>query len=144
MIIRIKICIGLLFVLVISNHSQAANWSRFITTKSRDDVSISFRQKKNNNAWTVEWQVENNSEEIVEPIIISRHYLCRDDNSQKLGEKSLGTYFPGTHRHGDLKDFKICPNSKIKLVEIETEIHEVSQTPSIQYLDQANISTKTP
>ena len=105
--------------------AQSANWSRFITTQNRDDVSISFRQMKKNNAWLVEWQVHNNSILTVEPFLKTRNYLCEDDSHLTFNKSTLGIYLPKSKRHGDIKDTGICPNSKIKFVEIETEIIEI-------------------
>lgn len=121
-----KVSIILIFTLLFPNLACSANWSRFITTQNRDDVIISFRQMKINNAWSVEWQVNNNSEQTVEPFLKNRNYLCDDNKTLKFTKTTLGVYLPKSKRHGDLKDNGICPNSKIKLVEIETEIFEVT------------------
>ena len=102
--------------------SNPAKWSRFIKTKSQDDVVISFRQMRKNLGWSIEWQVKNGSDLKVEPILISRHYVCKNGESVELNQQSLGVYLPGTHRKGGIKDKGICPNSKIKFVEIKSEI----------------------
>ena len=118
--------IVLLFIMCIlcvpSAISSPTHWSRFIQTKSQDEVTISFRQKLKNKAWFIEWQVKNDSDAKVEPILISRNYICKNGESQILNQQSLGVYFPGTRRKGGIKDKGICPNSKIKFVEIESEI----------------------
>ena len=106
---------------------HAGNWSRFIISKNQDDVSISFRQQKQNNAWHVEWQVKNDSNNAVEPYLKKRNYICNNDLIQEMGAISLGTYPSHQQRHGDLIDTNICPNSTIKLVEIETEIRTVDK-----------------
>lgn len=113
-------------LLLISSLSHSANWSRFITSKNHDDISISFRQMKKGNAWLVEWQVNNNSSNTVEPFLKTRHYLCEDKNTLSFDKTSLGIYLPKTKRHGDLIDQGICPHSTIKWVKIETEISESS------------------
>lgn len=112
-----------LFVSPVISHST--QWSRFITTQSRDDVTISFRQMRKNQAWSIEWYVKNDSDVKVEPVLISRHYICKNGESQELQQQSLGIYLPGVHRKGSIKDKGICPNSKIKFVEIESEIHMI-------------------
>ena len=58
--------------------SNPAKWSRFIKSKSQDEVTISFRQKQNNQGWSIEWQVKNNSDSSVEPILLSRQYFCKN------------------------------------------------------------------
>lgn len=83
-----------------------------------------------NNAWSVEWQVNNNSEQTVEPFLKHRNYLCDDNSTLNFNKTTLGIYLPKSKRHGDLKDTLICPNSKIKLVEIETEIKQISDSES--------------
>lgn len=115
-----------LFILLIPNFAMTANWSRYIKTQNQDDVSISFRQQKQNNQWLVEWQVQNTSAQTIEPILVARKYSCTDGNTINLETQSMGIYLPNTQRHGDIKDDGICPNSKIELVEIQTEIHEIS------------------
>ena len=105
--------------------ASSANWSRFVTTQNRDDVVISFRQIKKDNAWSVEWKVDNNSDLTVEPFLKSRNYLCEDASHLTYKKSTLGIYSPKSKRHGDIKDTGVCPNSKIKLVEIETEIIEI-------------------
>jgi len=110
------------FMCVPSAISSPTHWSRFIKTKSQDLVTISFRQKRINQAWLIEWHVKNDSDAKVEPILISRNYVCKNGESQVLNQQSLGVYFPGTHRKGGIKDKGICPNSKIKFVEIESEV----------------------
>ncbi len=102
---------------------NANNRSNPQRTLHYNDVNISFHQRKNNNAWTVEWRVKNNSAEKIEPILISRNYHCIDNNMQHIGLSTLGTFLPGANDKTHLKDHGVCPNSKIKLVEIETEIH---------------------
>ena len=109
--------------------SNSTHWSRFITTQSRDDVTISFRQKHKNQAWSIEWHVKNDSDVKVEPILLSRHYVCKNGESQELQQQSLGVYLPGVHRKGNIKDRGICPNSKINFVEIESEIHKIKMEP---------------
>ena len=106
---------------------QSSDWSRFIKTQNRDDVLISFRQKKSFNKWLVEWRVTNNSTDTIEPFLVSRKYSCLDGSTINLKKQSLGVYMPMTFRNGGLKDKNICPNSQIKLVEIETVIREISQ-----------------
>lgn len=115
-----------LLLLFFSVLSCAGNWNRFIVSQNQDDVSISFRQQKQNNAWHVEWQVKNDSANAVEPFLNKRNYICNNDLIQKMGSISLGTYSSKQQRHGDLIDTNICPNSSIKLVEIETEINNVN------------------
>lgn len=102
--------------------SNPAKWSRFVKTKSQDDVVISFRQKRSKQAWQIEWFVNNGSEDKVEPILISRHYTCNNGEIVELYKQSLGVYLPGDKRKGEIKDKGICPNSKIKYVEIQSEI----------------------
>ncbi len=114
--------------LLFSTQASSANWSRFITTQNRDNVIISFRQMKKNNAWLVEWQVNNKSEITVEPFLNNRNYLCDDDSHLSFAKSTLGIHIPKSRRHGDIKDSGICPNSKIQLVEIETEIIEIANT----------------
>jgi len=113
----------ILFVTPVTSNST--HWSRFIETQSRDDVVISFRQMKKNQAWSIEWHVKNDSDTKVEPILLSRSYVCKNGETQVLNQQSLGIYEPGVHRKGGIKDRGICPNSKIKLVEIESEIHVI-------------------
>ena len=115
--------------------SNPAHWSRFIKTQSRDDVTISFRQMRKNQSWSIEWHVKNDSDDKVEPILISRHYICKNGESQELNQESLGIYLPGTHRKGSIKDRGICPNSKIKFVEIESEILKLplEQATTVSY-----------
>ncbi|MCF6319998.1 MAG: hypothetical protein L3J83_12120 [Proteobacteria bacterium] len=121
----------ILVVLIMSSGMiQATQWSRFIATENRDDIIISFRQMKVGNAWLVEWQVNNKSKQSIEPFLKYRHYLCDDNNTLKFSQSTLGVYSPSSKRHGDLIDKKVCPNSKIKLVEIETEIKEYHDTTS--------------
>ncbi len=126
----IILCVSVLFVSpAISNSTH---WSRFITTQSRDEVTISFRQKRKNQSWSIEWHVKNDSDVKVEPILLSRHYVCKNGESQALQQQSLGIYLPGVHRKGSIKDKGICPNSKIKFVEIESEIVKIkneAETP---------------
>lgn len=105
-----------------SINTQADNWSRFIVSQNQDDVSISFRQQRQDNAWHVEWQVKNDSNYTVEPFLKKRNYICKNEMIQEMGAVSLGWYPSHQQRHGDLIDTNICPNSTIKLVEIETEI----------------------
>lgn len=127
MIPDIKVLILTTSILFVSPAiSNSTHWSRFITTQSRDDVTISFRQMRKNQAWSIEWHVKNDSDVKVEPILISRHYICKNGESQELQQQSLGIYLPGVHRKGSIKDRGICPNSKIKLVEIESEIHMIT------------------
>jgi hypothetical protein len=102
--------------------SKPAQWSRFIKTKSQDNVVISFRQKRKNQGWLIEWHVKNGGEDKVEPILISRHYTCNNGEHVELFQQSLGVYLPGDSRRGGIADKGICPNSKIKYVEIESEI----------------------
>lgn len=118
----VKKLIALIVMLLWLEITQAAEWSRFITTENHDGVIISFRQMKVNNAWLVEWQVNNKSKQSIEPFLKYRHYSCEDNSTSKFTNSTLGTYSPGSRRHGDLTDKEICPNSKINLVEIETEI----------------------
>ncbi|MFK8012730.1 MAG: hypothetical protein AB8B80_11850 [Marinicellaceae bacterium] len=103
-------------------NSNPAQWSRFIKTQNQDDVIISFRQMRKNQSWFIEWHVKNDSNEKVEPILLSRQYICKNGESQTLKQQSLGVYKPGSQGKGGIKDKGICPNSKIKLVEIESEI----------------------
>ena len=103
-------------------NSNPAQWSRFIKTQNQDDVTISFRQMQKNQAWFIEWHVKNESDVNVEPILLSRQYICKNGESQTLNQQSLGVYPPGSQRKGDIKDKGICPNSKIKWVEIQSEI----------------------
>ena len=117
-------------LLLSSGMIQATQWSRFITTEDRENVVISFRQMKINNSWLVEWQVNNKSNQTIEPFLKYRHYLCDDKSTLKFTKSTLGVYSPSSRRHGDLIDRKVCPNSKIKLVEIETEIKEYHDTTS--------------
>ena len=115
-----------LFMLILhSTLAFSAKWSRFVTTENHDDITISFRQIKKDNSWSVEWQVNNNSNNTVEPILKMRNYFCEDKNTMSFSKTSLGIYLPKTKRHGDLKDWDICPHSKIKWVEIETEISDI-------------------
>ncbi len=117
-----------IILLILILHSSlvfSAKWSRFVTTENHDDITISFRQMRNGNSWSVEWQVNNNSNNTVEPILKTRNYFCDDKNTMSFNKTSLGIYLPKTKRHGDLKDQDICPHSKIKWVEIETEISDL-------------------
>ena len=123
MILKIKFYLLVTCILFVAPAiSNPAHWSRFIKTQSQDNVTISFRQMRKNQAWSIEWHVHNASDVKVEPILISRHYICKNGESQDLNKESLGVYPPGTHRKGNIKDRGICPNSKIKFVEIESEI----------------------
>jgi hypothetical protein len=115
-----------LLLLFFSALSSAGNWSRFIVSKNQEGVNISFRQQKQNNAWHVEWQVRNDSDNTVEPILKKRTYICNNNFIQVMGAISLGSYQSHQQRHGDLIDTNICPNSSIKIVEIETEITNVN------------------
>jgi len=122
-----KIFMRYMFTLIVltgflTEKAQATQWSRFITTKKTDDIAISFRQMKINNAWSVEWKVNNESADTIEPILKSRQYVCDDKSSLSFTTTSLGIYLPGSKRLGGILDDSICPNSKIKLVEIKTEI----------------------
>ncbi|MBL4773082.1 MAG: hypothetical protein JKX98_05620 [Alcanivoracaceae bacterium] len=114
--------------LMFSSLVDSANWSRYVTGKNTDNVIISFRQLALNNAWAVEWYVKNGSDNWIEAVLTNRRYICNNDSIQNLGKKSLGFYLPHVQRTGDIRDINICPNSKIKIVEIETEIHEASKT----------------
>ena len=115
----------LTILLLITTFANSTNWSRLITTQNRDDVVISFQQQRDNNAWSVQWQVNNSSKDKIEAILTTRNYTCVDKSFQQLGKKILGTYLPYSQNHVASKDDGICPNSKIKLVEIETVIYEV-------------------
>ena len=120
---KIKVFILLTSLMFVSNvTSNPAHWSRYIKTKSQDNVTISFRQRHNNRAWSIEWHVKNDSEEKIEPILVSRHYTCNNGESLELYQQSLGVYLPGDHRKGGIKDKGVCPNSTIKYVEIQSEI----------------------
>jgi hypothetical protein len=116
----------LLSTLLIPAFVHSAHWSRFIATKNNDDVLISFRQMRVNNAWSVQWKVDNESTNTVEPVLKNRHYLCDDNSTLSFTQISLGIYTPGSKKHDVIQDKKICPNSKIKLVEIETEINPIA------------------
>jgi hypothetical protein len=116
----------LISTLLLPVFAHSANWSRFITTKNNDDVLISFRQMRVNNAWSVQWKVDNESVNTVEPVLKNRHYLCDDNSTLSFTQISLGIYTPGSKKHDVIQDKKICPNSKIKLVEIETEINPIA------------------
>ncbi|MCF6319482.1 MAG: hypothetical protein L3J83_09440 [Proteobacteria bacterium] len=118
----VKKITAFIVILLSPEITQATKWSRFITTENHEGVIISFRQMKVKNSWLVEWQVNNKSNQTIEPFLKYRHYSCEDDSTLKLTNSTLGTYSPSSRRHGDLIDKQICPNSKIKLVEIETEI----------------------
>jgi len=113
---------------MITNTAFTNEWSRFIISQNRDDVTISFRQQKNDDAWSVEWRVNNKGQDQIEPLLLKRNYICTDDHIQKLGEISLGIYAPNSQRSGDVTDINICPKSRIKLVEIKTEIMLISPT----------------
>lgn len=117
-----KFSIFLIVIILFPIQAKSANWSRLITTQNRDDVTISFRQKRKDNAWLVQWQVNNNSQSTVEPFLKYRNYLCEDDTQLNFSKSTLGVFLPKSKRYGDIKDGGICPNSKIKLVEIETVI----------------------
>ena len=122
-----KLLHSLLFsTLLLPVFTHSANWSRFITTKNNDDVLISFRQMRVNNGWSVQWKVDNDSANTVEPVLKNRHYLCDDNSTLSFTQISLGIYTPGTKKNGVIQDKKICLNSKIKLVEIETEINPIA------------------
>lgn len=114
------IIISLLLVSTVS--SNPAQWSRYIKTQSQDEVTISFRQKLKGQAWLIEWHVKNNSDNKVEPIMLSRQYFCKNGESVELNQQSLGVYLPKSNRKGDIKDLGICPKSKIEFIEIKTEI----------------------
>ena len=116
----------LICTLLLPVFGHSANWSRFIAAKNNDDVLISFRQLRVNNGWSVQWKVNNDSTNTVEPVLINRHYLCDDNSTLSFNQISLGVYTPGSKKHDVIQDKKICPNSKIKLVEIETEINPIA------------------
>ncbi|VAW40854.1 hypothetical protein MNBD_GAMMA01-1946 [hydrothermal vent metagenome] len=115
----------LTILLLLATCANSANWSRLITTQNRDDVVISFQQQRDNNAWSVQWQVKNSSKDKIAAILTTRNYTCVDKSFQQLGKKTLGIYLPDSQSYVASKDNGICPNSKIKLVEIETVIYEV-------------------
>ena len=119
--------LSLLLVFASVPQAYSAKWSRYITSKNHDDIKVSFRQKKNNNAWTVQWRVQNQSYETVETILKKRIYTCRDMTTYALNEESLGYFTPQTELSNAIEDQKICPNSQIKWVEIETEIHSKNE-----------------
>ncbi len=125
----VKKLTALIVILLWPEITQATEWSRFITTENHDGVIISFRQMKVNNAWLVEWQVNNKSNQTIEPFLKYRHYSCEDNSVLKFTSSTLGVYSPGSRRHSDLMDKEICPYSKIKLVEIETEIKKNNDKP---------------
>ena len=104
---------------------HAESWSRYVQTKNRDDVEVSFRQKRENSGWQVEWKVENNSADTIEPVLKFRKYICKNGSSQEIGvQQSLGVMEPESRKLNAIRDQKICLNSTIELVEIETEIIE--------------------
>ena len=78
----------------------------------------------------MQWKVNNDSTNTVEPVLINRHYLCDDNSTLSFNQISLGIYTPGTRKHDVIQDKKICQNSKIKLVEIETEINPIANFES--------------
>lgn len=113
-------------LILISCDIPAQKWSRYINTKNTDDIKVSFRQKRNREGWLVEWKVVNNSSDKIETLLNSRKYLCEDGSSLKFASGSLGIILPESVKNNAMKDDRICPGSSISLVEIETEIHQIS------------------
>lgn len=113
--------------LMLTTPAYSTQWSRYITSKNHDDITVSFRQMKQNNAWTVQWRVQNKSLDDVETILKKRVYTCKDKTTTALKEETLGYFMAKSEQTSLLEDQKICPNSQIKLVEIETEIHSKNE-----------------
>ena len=123
-----KLKTGLIISLLLPLVAHPAKWSHYITSQERDDVKVSFRQTKQLNAWTVEWQVDNGSNSTVEPFLNHRKYHCKDKSMTSYPPASLGIFAPNSKHKGDIKDKKVCPNSLIELIEIRTEIIEIIAT----------------
>jgi hypothetical protein len=121
----IKTILWALIFLLLIQAAIANEWSRLIASANHDDVLINFKQKKMGNAWSVQWQVNNTSDETIEPFLNKRSYTCEDTTSLQLNKVSLGIYAPNSKRYSKIKDTGICPNSKIKLVKIQTEIVKI-------------------
>ena len=61
----------------------------------------------------------------IEPVLKFRKYICKNGSFQEIGvQQSLGVMEPESRNLSVIKDQKICLNSTIELVEIETEIIE--------------------
>ncbi len=88
---------------------------------------VSYRQRLQTNGRFVEWRVENDSVDWVEPFAKSRTYLCADGSRNTLEQKTLGPYPPGDKRQGGIRGRGICPDSGIQSVEAEIALRPVSE-----------------
>ncbi len=77
-------------VIVLTNipvSVYAGKWSDFVTVSTEGDVVVSYRQREQQDGWLVEWKVETNSADWVEPFANSRKYGCKDGSSTTLEKK---------------------------------------------------------
>lgn len=121
--------INKLFITILiftSFDASSQKWSRFISTKNTDDIKVSFRQKRKRDGWLVEWKVVNGSSDKIETLLKFRKYQCEDGSTVKFEPSSLGIILPESIKNSAIKDDRICPGSSISLVEIETEIHQLT------------------
>ena len=105
----------------------AGKWSDHVTVSTEGDVVVSYRQREQKDGWFIEWKVENNGADWVEPFAKSRTYGCEDGSQTTLDKKTLGPYPPGNQSKGSIRDRGICPGSEISTVKVEIELRPVSE-----------------
>lgn len=88
---RKLIVIGCVLVLAgIPVSAHAGKWSDYVTVSTEGDVVVSYRQREQKDGWFIEWKVENNGADWVEPFAKSRTYGCEDGSQTTLDKKTLG------------------------------------------------------
>ena len=123
---RFMVILGFLMAGV-SSSANAEKWSDYVIVSTQDDILVSSRQRLQQDGWFVEWKVENNSADCIEPYAKSRTYACKDENTTILEQKTLGPYPPDDQRQESIRDRRICPNSEIRTVTVDLELRPVSE-----------------
>ncbi len=75
----------------------------------------------------MEWEVDNQRQDWVEPVTTYLTYFCADGTRQKKGIRKLGPFPPSEMRKGGIRDKGIYPGSDIQSVEVDIELHSVSE-----------------